>query len=168
MMLNELNSLQTAKLQQELFKCCGSTKWSKELAACFPFDNIEGLMYCSDKIWAKCSETDFLEAFTHHPKIGDIESLKKKFAITAGLASNEQSAATTASKQTFEELSKGNDDYEKKFGYIFIVCATAKTADEMLDVLFARLSNTKEEEIKIAANEQNKITHLKLNKLIKN
>ncbi len=165
-MLNELNGLPTDALQQELFKCCGSAKWSKELAACFPFDSIEGLMYCSDKIWAKCSEQDFHEAFTHHPKIGDIESLKKKFANTAAWAGNEQSGAATASQQTLEALAKGNDDYEKKFGYIFIVCATGKTAEEMLNILLARLSNNKEEEITIAAAEQNKITHLRLRKLL--
>ena len=168
MKLNALNNLAPTTLQETLFKCCGSNNWAKELAACFPFDTVKGLIYCSDKIWSKCKEKDFLEAFTHHPKIGDIESLKKKFAATANWAAGEQSAAATASQQTLEALAKGNDDYEKKFGYIFIVCATGKSAEEMLEILLARLSNNKEEEINIAAAEQNKITHIRLNKLLEN
>jgi 2-oxo-4-hydroxy-4-carboxy-5-ureidoimidazoline decarboxylase len=166
MTLIELNNLPINQLQQELFKCCGSTKWANELATFFPLNNEKEIIKKSDEVWHKCNEQDFLEAFTHHPKIGDIESLKKKFAATANWASNEQSAAATASQQILEALAKGNNAYEKKFGYIFIVCATGKTAEEMLAILLNRLPNRREDEIKIAAAQQNKITHLRLIKLI--
>jgi 2-oxo-4-hydroxy-4-carboxy-5-ureidoimidazoline decarboxylase len=116
--------------------------------------------------WYECSEADWLQAFTHHPKIGDVDSLKKKFASTAKWAGNEQGAVNSASEETLKALAKGNDDYEKKFGFIFIVCATGKSADEMLQLLQERLPNDKAGEIKIAMEEQNKITQLRLQKLL--
>jgi 2-oxo-4-hydroxy-4-carboxy-5-ureidoimidazoline decarboxylase len=120
----------------------------------------------AEEQWYECTEADWLEAFTHHPKIGDIDSLKKKFASTATWAAGEQSGAAAASQKVLEDLAKGNDDYEKKFGFIFIVCATGKTAEEMLQLLQDRLPNKKEDELKIAMDEQNKITKLRLEKLI--
>jgi 2-oxo-4-hydroxy-4-carboxy-5-ureidoimidazoline decarboxylase len=115
--------------------------------------------------WYECKEKDWLQAFEHHPKIGDLNSLKIKFADTTAWASDEQSEVNRAAHKILEDLARGNDDYEKKFGYIFIVCATGKTAKEMLDLLKARLLNDTEDEIKIAAEEQNKITKLRLEKL---
>lgn len=166
MTLHELNILPKQQLKTELFKCCGSTAWVEKMLAFFPADDMVELINDAEDQWYECSETDWLEAFTHHPKIGDVESLKKKFAATAQWASGEQGAVVQASQQTLEALAKGNDDYEKKFGFIFIVCATGKSADEMLALLQARLPNEKEEEIKIAMDEQNKITQIRLQKLL--
>lgn len=166
MTLVQLNNSSIEQLKTELFKCCGSTKWSSALASCFPFSSFEKLIIQSDKIWNTCSEQDFLEAFTHHPKIGDVEGLRKKFATTATWASNEQSGTTQATQQVLEALAKGNEEYEKKFGFIFIVCATGKSASEMLQLLQQRLPNNRSTELHIAAAEQNKITHLRLQKLI--
>ena len=132
----------------------------------FPADDMVELINDAEDQWYECTEADWLEAFTHHPKIGDVESLTKKFASTAWWASGEQSAVSNASQQTIEALAKGNEDYEKKFGFIFIVCATGKSAEEMLQLLQARLPNDKEEEIKIAMDEQNKITQLRVQKLL--
>ncbi len=153
------------QFKNEIFNCCGCTLWAKRLAAQFPFNSLAELKKESDAIWFSLSENDWKEAFTHHPKIGDVESLKKKFASTAAWASNEQSSVQIATEQVLIDLKKGNDAYEKKFGYIFIVCATGKSADEMLAILNSRLPNSPEKEIKIAAAEQNKITHLRLEKL---
>lgn len=116
--------------------------------------------------WWKCNEDDWKEAFAHHPKIGDIESMKKKFASTAEWASGEQSGVQTASDKTLMALAEGNRQYEEKFGYIFIVFATGKSAEEMLQLLQERLKNDPEEEIQIAADEQNKITKLRIEKLL--
>jgi 2-oxo-4-hydroxy-4-carboxy-5-ureidoimidazoline decarboxylase len=107
-----------------------------------------------------------LEAFKIHPRIGDIESLRKKFASTASWASDEQSGASEAAEDVLHELSEGNDHYEKKFGYIFIVCATGKSATEMLTLLKNRLHNNPEAEFAIACEEQKKITNLRLDKLL--
>ncbi|MDB5246630.1 MAG: uraD [Segetibacter sp.] len=130
-----------------------------------PFKDLVDLEETAEEKWRECIELDWLEAFQHHPKIGDINSLKKKFASTAHLASNEQSSVNIASEKILEELAKGNEAYEKKFGYIFIVCATGKSAEEMLNILRSRLPNSAADEIEIAAEEQIKITKLRLEKL---
>jgi 2-oxo-4-hydroxy-4-carboxy-5-ureidoimidazoline decarboxylase len=166
MTLHELNLLPKEQLKEELFKCCGSTAWVNKMLPFFPADDMVEILEDAEEQWWLCSEQDWLEAFTHHPKIGDVESLKQKFASTANWASGEQSGAATASQQTLEALAKGNEDYEQKFGYIFIVCATGKSAEEMLQLLLERLPNTSAEEIKIAADEQNKITKLRIEKLL--
>jgi 2-oxo-4-hydroxy-4-carboxy-5-ureidoimidazoline decarboxylase len=166
MTLHELNTLPVQQLKEELLKCCGSLAWVSKMLAFFPAEDLVELLEDAEEEWSKCSEEDWKEAFAHHPKIGDIESLKKKFASTAGWASGEQSGVDTASRQTLEALAKGNKEYENKFGYIFIVCATGKSADEMLGLLTTRLLNDPKDEIEIASDEQNKITKLRLEKLL--
>lgn len=166
MTLHELNILPKPQLKEELFKCCGSKTWVDKMLPFFPADDMVELLNDAEDQWYECSQADWMEAFTHHPKIGDIESLKKKFASTAQWAGNEQGAVNSASEETLKALAKGNDEYEKKFGFIFIVCATGKSADEMLALLNERLPNTKEEEINNAMEEQNKITLLRLQKLL--
>jgi len=132
----------------------------------FPADDLVELLEDAEEQWFKCSEEDWKRAFAQHPKIGDIDSLKKKFASTAAWASGEQSGVNAASQNTIEALAEANKKYEDKFGYIFIVCATGKSAEEMLEILLSRLPNDPEEEIEIAADEQNKITKLRLEKLL--
>lgn len=166
MTLHELNTLPREQLIEELTKCCGSSAWVNKMLPFFPADDLVELLEDAEEQWYKCSENDWKEAFSHHPKIGDIDSLKKKFASTAQWASGEQSGVNTASEQTIEALAEGNKKYEEKFGYIFIVCATGKTAEEMLGILASRLPNDPKEEIEIAADEQRKITRLRLEKLV--
>ena len=167
MTLHDLNILPKEQLRQELLNCCGSQAWVNKMLPFFPADDMVELLYDAEDQWYECTESDWLEAFSHHPKIGDVESLKEKYATTAHWASGEQIAVNTASQQTIEALAKGNEAYEKKFGFIFIVCATGKSAEEMLELLQQRLTNTKDEEIKIAMDEQNKITQIRLQKLLK-
>jgi 2-oxo-4-hydroxy-4-carboxy-5-ureidoimidazoline decarboxylase len=166
MTLHELNTLSAEQRINELTKCCGSSTWVNNMMHCFPADDLVELLECAEEQWYRCTEADWKEAFTHHPKIGDVASLTKKFASTAEWASGEQSSVSAATKETIEALAKGNDLYEVKFGYIFIVCATGKSAAEMLSMLEARLGNDAGVEIKIAADEQNKITKLRLEKLL--
>lgn len=132
----------------------------------FPADNPEELLEKAEEIWYECSEDDWKEAFAQHPKIGDVESLTGKFASTAQWASGEQSGVKAATAETIAALAEGNRLYEEKFGYIFIVCATGKPAEEMLGLLQQRLNNEPEDEIRIAAAEQNKITKLRIIKLL--
>ena len=166
MTLHELNILPKHQLKSELFKCCGSNTWVDKMLPFFPADDLVELLNDAEEEWYHCTEADWLEAFAQHPKIGDVDSLKKKFASTAHWASSEQMAVDQASQQTLETLAHANDAYEQKFGFIFIVCATGKSADEMLQLLQARLPNNKQEEIEIAMDEQNKITQLRLQKLL--
>lgn len=166
MTLEKLNSLDSELLFSELFKCCGSTTWVNKLIEQRPFLSVFDLYEKSDNIWTESSKKDGLEAFTHHPKIGDISELEKKFASTKEWAGGEQAGVNVANRKVLEDLSKGNSAYEAKFGFIFIVCATGKTAEEMLALLNARIGNDAETEFKIAMGEQNKITKIRLEKLL--
>jgi 2-oxo-4-hydroxy-4-carboxy-5-ureidoimidazoline decarboxylase len=166
MTLHDLNMLPKVQLRQELLKCCGSSAWVEKVMNFFPIEDLVELLDDAEEEWYKCSQEDWKEAFSHHPMIGDIDSLKKKFASTANWAMGEQSGTSSASEETIKALVKGNKEYQYKFGYIFIVCATGKSADEMLTLLESRLLNDPEKEIEIAADEQNKITRLRLQKLL--
>jgi 2-oxo-4-hydroxy-4-carboxy-5-ureidoimidazoline decarboxylase len=112
--------------------------------------------------WFALGREDWLEAFSHHPKIGDVESLRGRFPATHELSTREQAAVLDASDSTLAALADANRAYEEKFGYIFIVCASDRTAEEMLAFLRARLSNDPGTEIRIAAEEQARITALRL------
>lgn len=166
MTLHELNILPDEALKQELFKCCGSTGWVNKMVSFFPMDDLVEMLEDAEEQWYTCTEADWREAFTHHPPIGEVDALVQKWGDTAQWASGEQSEVKSAPQQVIAELAAANAAYEKKFGYIFIVCAPVKTAEEMLSLLNQRLSNTPEEEINIAMDEQNKITLLRLQKLI--
>lgn len=166
MTLSQLNQLPKKDLETELQKCCGSSTWVKNLMALFPISTVEELLEQSDLIWSDCSEADGREAFSHHPKIGDLSSLKEKFATTSNWAAGEQEGVQHANSQVLEAFAESNQAYEDKFGYIFIVCASGKSAEEMLSLLTLRLLNNPEDEIGIAMEEQNKITRLRLKKLL--
>lgn len=165
MNINDFNKLPESQKKELLFTCCGSDVWVKKMLRIFPIRDLADLQHQAKEKWTECSKADHLQAFAHHPKIGDIETLKQRFAATADLASAEQSGVNGASEAVIHALAKGNKEYQAKFGYIFIVFATGKSAIEMLNILQNRLNNTPDEEIKIAAAEQNKITLLRLKKI---
>lgn len=167
MTLSDLNHLPKPALTAALQTCCGATAWVENMLTVFPVTDAETLMDEANTAWNSLREADWREAFTHHPQIGDdVEALRAKFANTSAWAEGEQASVKAAAQETLEALMMGNKDYEHRFGYIFIVCATGKSADEMLALLQARLSNKSEDEILIAAGEQNKITRLRLEKLL--
>ena len=166
MTLPELNQLPPDQLKAALVTCCGSTAWVTGMARVFPVESTESLLEQAGVSWFSLAEHDWREAFSHHPKIGDIDSLRKKFATTRTWAEGEQAGVSTASQRVLEALAEGNAQYEAKFGYIFIVCATGKTADEMLEILNSRLPNPPDVEIRIARQEQQKITVIRLEKLL--
>lgn len=166
MTLDNLNTLNSIQRAEALAKCCGATHWVNKMNEIFPVADEKILLHEAEKLWRQCSESDWLEAFTHHPKIGDVNSLKEKYAATAAWAEGEQSSVKESSLAVLQALSAGNAEYENKFGYIFIVCATGKTASEMLAMLQDRIKNKAADEIQIAAQEQNKITAIRLKKLI--
>jgi len=166
MTLHEFNTLDRPLLIEALRKCCTSTAWINKMLPFIPAEDLVELLEDAEEQWWKCSEEDWKEAFAGHPKIGDANSLAKKFSTTADWAAKEQQGASGASDQVLNELARANKLYEEKFGYIFIVCATGKTAEEMLAILQARMENTPADEIQIAADEQNKITRIRLEKLM--
>jgi 2-oxo-4-hydroxy-4-carboxy-5-ureidoimidazoline decarboxylase len=165
MTLEEFNRLPEAEAREALPRCCGSRRWVEQVVARRPFGSINDLVSAADEAFSNLEPGDWLEAFSHHPKIGDLDALRAKFASTADWASGEQAGVSMARETTLAALAEGNRAYEQKFGYIFIVYATGKSADEMLELLERRLPNDPEEELRVAATEQMKITHLRLHKL---
>jgi len=166
MTLSDLNALAPTARAAALAPCCGTAAWVAGLNEQFPFATPKALYEAAEHTWYRLTEADWREAFTHHPKIGDVNALREKFASTAAWAAGEQGAVRQASQDTLEALAAGNNAYEQKFGYIFIVCATGKSAAEMLALLQARLPNDPSQEITIAMAEQAKITRLRLEKLL--
>ncbi|MBI5245713.1 MAG: 2-oxo-4-hydroxy-4-carboxy-5-ureidoimidazoline decarboxylase [Elusimicrobia bacterium] len=164
--LAELNSWPAEKAREELLRCCGCAKWAENVLAARPYRDRNALFAAADSAWEKASSSERLEAFAHHPRIGGKDALRAKFAATKEWAQGEQSGAAAASEAVLDALAKGNEEYEAKFGHIFIVCATGKSAAEMLDLLKSRLPNDAKTEQGLAAREQGKITKIRLEKLI--
>lgn len=165
--MSNFNTLPEKEAINLLMQCNTSEKWCKKLANQRPYADFEELLQKADAIWSQSGESDLLEAFEGHPEIGDISTLREKYKNTAASAGREQSAVNTASEAVLQALSRDNKAYKDKFGFIFIVCATGKSAEEMLHLLQERLANSRQQELQNAADEQAKITRIRLEKLVK-
>lgn len=142
-----------------LRSCCGSVKWIEAFANARPFSDWDEMTGAAARIWSKLDSEDWLEAFRAHPRIGE--------AVIAGSwTSDEQSGTRAASKETMDALAAANVEYEKKFGHIFLVCATGRSAEDMLANLRERMKNEAATEIRVAAEEQRRITALRMEKLV--
>ena len=164
--LASLNHLPLREAENNLRDCCGSAEWARRMAAARPFAMLDDLYRAAEKIWFSLPTADQLEAFAAHPKIGSKKADAKQPAKSADWSKSEQSGAASATADVRDGLAECNRLYQDKFGFIFIVCATGKTADEMLAICRARLGNSVETELRIAAAEQAKITEIRLNKLL--
>ena len=161
MTLKDFNNLDRDTAAKELFSCCGSRNWVSLLMQEFPFRSQETLIEKAREVWYdECNKNDWRESFSHHPKIGDKKGLTEKFA------GKEQAGVVLATEEIIDALAKANNDYERKFGFIFIVCATGKSPEEMLRLLNDRLKNNIDDELTIAMGEQHKITLIRFKKLI--
>jgi 2-oxo-4-hydroxy-4-carboxy-5-ureidoimidazoline decarboxylase len=163
--LERLHAGSEQETRAAFLRCCGAARWAEQMAARRPFRNEAELMAVAAQVWQGLDRADWLEAFAAHPKIGDLASLRTKFTTTSAWAAGEQAGVAGAAESTLQVLADGNAAYEAKFGYILIIYATGKTAEEMLAVLQQRLGNDPESELQIAAAEQMKITRLRLEKL---
>jgi 2-oxo-4-hydroxy-4-carboxy-5-ureidoimidazoline decarboxylase len=159
MTLDAVNALPTQLAAAEFARCCGSSRWAASMAAARPFDRLETMQKTADTVWASLGREDWLEAFGAHPKIGDARG-------ASAWSAAEQSGMQSADRVTALRLADFNARYERRFGYIFIVCATGKSPADMLEMIETRLSNDPREELAIAAAEQRKITRLRLAKLV--
>ena len=159
MTLAELNTVPRYRAQDELIQVCGSRAWVRGITGRRPFGNLDRLLRAASEVWWSLDETDWREAFDAHPKIGA--------APTSAWSAEEQSGMRRAGAGVTIDLEAANQEYLAKFGYIFIVCASGKSAEEMLAILRSRLANPPESEIRIAAEEQDKIARLRLEKLLK-
>jgi allantoicase len=161
-----LNDLKPAEATEALKRVCGSQHWAEAMAASRPFASARALHAHADRVWWSLGQSDWLEAFTHHPRIGSRDALREKFAATRTWAEGEQARVTSASEETVTALLEANEEHERRYGFIFIVCATGRSADEMLAILRGRLTNDDMRELRESAIEENKITHLRLKKLL--
>jgi 2-oxo-4-hydroxy-4-carboxy-5-ureidoimidazoline decarboxylase len=166
MNIEQLNSFTVEQATHTFMQCCTSSTWVNTMVQARPFTDKRAIVNQADLAWQELTEADYLEAFEGHPKIGDVSSLRAKYANTKELAGTEQSLVKEANDDVLEVLSQGNADYETKFSFIFIVCATGKSAKEMSDLLQARLPNNKAQELANAAEEQRKIFQLRIDKAL--
>lgn len=164
MTIAEFDHLGIEEKKALLYQCCGSSAWVEKMLKMPAVEDLVDLFEDAEEAWYTCNSDDWKEAFSHHPKIGDLDNLRKKYS-TDQFAGNEQSGVKNAPDEVLKKLAEGNAAYEKKFGFIYIVCATGKSADEMLSLLQQRLRNNPDEEILNAMEEQNKITKIRLEKL---
>jgi len=171
--LKWLNLLSSNEATEELLKCCGSRHWAAQMATERPFIGAVELLTKATKIWWSLEPPDWLEAFRSHPKIGENKRrVSKESQTESGVdmshrwSEQERSGVCDARQETINSLDELNHQYETKFGYIFIVCATGKSSEEMLAILEDRLKNDAARELQIAAAEQGKITELRLKKLL--
>lgn len=166
MSLKRLNELPPDEAAQEFRKCCGSKRWAETMTEHRPFTSVEELMRTANDVWWSLKPDDWLEAFRSHPKIGEKKATEPVSTQSQQWSGQEQSGISNADDNTIDSLAQLNHEYDAKFGFIFIVCATGKSAGEMLALLRQRLPNDPDKELPIAAAEQAKITELRLKKLI--
>jgi OHCU decarboxylase len=164
--LKQLNALPSAQAGEEFLKCCGSRTWANALSDARPFIDADALFHKADSVWWSLGEQDWLEAFRAHPKIGEQKAAAEQSEQARNWSEREQSGVQDAATETKAALAAGNQEYEERFGFIFIVCASGKTSEEMQAILNERLQNEPGIELRIAAEEQRKITRLRLEKLI--
>jgi OHCU decarboxylase len=172
MTLEQLNGLDREAAEEVFLRCCGSTRWAREMAARRPFRDAGIMAREAESLSRELEAADWLEAFAAHPRIG--ESQRPGRAGTADGAgelgqdwsAREQAGVDAATDAVRQRLAAANRDYEARFGFLYIVCATGKTASQMLDIAERRLTHSPDEELHIAAEEQRKITRLRLAKLL--
>jgi 2-oxo-4-hydroxy-4-carboxy-5-ureidoimidazoline decarboxylase len=176
--LKRLDALPGPGARAAFLRCCGSRSWADAMLSGRPYRDEPTLLAAAERAFAALSREDWLEAFSHHPRIGDRGSLAQRFPHTpsewpvdprgqaAGWSQSEQGGVAGAGEDVLNTLLHANSQYETRFGYIFIVCATGKSAAEMLALLQGRLPNGPEAELEIAAAEQRKITAIRLMKLL--
>jgi OHCU decarboxylase len=164
--LDQLNSLSPAQAEAEFLKCCGSTRWAQAMTATRPFKSIDDLLAKADSVWWSLDKEDWLEAFRAHPKIGEKKAAVAQSEQAQSWSAQEQSGTAGAAAEIVAALAEGNREYEQRFGFIYIVCAAGKSSEEMLTILKRRLQNDGETELPSAAEEQRKITRLRLEKLL--
>lgn len=160
------NQLPPEEAAREILACCGSNAWASAMASKRPFLDDAALLAASNEVWRSLSEAGWLEAFRSHPRIGESRSETTVAVQSSAWSAQEQQKAATAEEAVKTALKWGNREYEQKFGRIFIVCATGKSASEILEILRRRLHNDDATELQQAAEEQRQIMHIRLKKWI--
>ena len=164
--IKRLNDLNAAEATAEFLKCCGSTKWARAMTAARPFASEQELFAKADDISSSLEDKDWRQAFRAHPEIGEKKAATAQSQQEQKWSAQEQSGVAAASAEAISQLAERNREYEDRFGFIFVICASGKSSDEMLAILNSRIDNDPQTELRIAAEEQSKITRLRLEKLL--
>lgn len=164
--LKRLNALPAEQAVAELLTCCGSREWARQMADRRPFSDTAELLNTADGVWWSLNRADWLEAFRSHPRIGERKAEAGQTHREKQWSEREQAGLGTAADGTRKALAEGNRAYEARFGHIYLVCASGKSGEELLAILTQRLGNEPETELRVAAEEQRKITRLRLEKLL--
>jgi OHCU decarboxylase len=157
------NEADKANAQSEMIACCGAPRWAAEMVARRPFTSIGDLKATADHVWSTMEEADWLVAFACHPRIGERKNTRAA-SQSAAWSQQEQSSAASATASAVRELAELNARYEQRFGFTYIVCATGKSADEMLAILKRRLANDRATELREGAEQQRQILQIRLGK----
>ena len=145
--------------------CCGAERWVAGMLGRRPLGTIGGALRAADDVWRSLGEADWREAFAHHPRIGESRAAVAQDARAAAWSAGEQTGASTSTVTVQEQMARVNRDYERRFGHIYIVCASGRSAEELLSIARVRLTNDPVAELRVAAAEQHRITRLRLEKL---
>jgi OHCU decarboxylase len=164
LVLARWNALPEMEAEEEILPCCGSQHWAQELTRLRPFATSQELFDASDRVWLGLAPEDWDEAFRSHPRIGQRKAPTGATKQSAAWSREEQNGIDEESAATLAELVRGNEEYEARFGRVFLVCATGKSAAEMLEMLKIRLQNDPPTELHEAAEQQRQITQLRLRK----
>lgn len=154
------------ELRSALTACCGAPRWVERMVDARPFGDVDTLLRQADEIWWSLGPDDWREAFAHHPRIGERAATVAQAARAQSWSAGEQRAVADAAFDVRSALAEGNREYERRFGHIYLVSAAGKRAEELLELLRARLLNDPTTELEVAAAEQAKITRLRLEKLV--
>ena len=158
------NAAGTTEARNAMLACCGSKRWADAMVALRPIAGVVALSEAADRMWGTMREADWLEAFACHPRIGERKATAHAGLQSATWSQAEQSQTSAASENMLAEIAKGNQRYEELFGFTYIVCATGKSAEEMLAILKRRLGSTREAELREAAEQQRQILQIRLGK----
>jgi 2-oxo-4-hydroxy-4-carboxy-5-ureidoimidazoline decarboxylase len=162
--LEHWNRLPVEEAASAILPCCGSKAWSCGMAARRPLLDEAALLAASDETWHNLAQSDWLEAFQSHPRIGESRPRQGVPLQSAAWSEQEQKKIQDIDDTFRIALEEGNREYERRFGRIFIVCATGKSAAEILEILRRRLQNDAETELREAAEQQRQIAQIRLRK----
>ena len=161
--LEEWNKTDENTAVEAMLACCGARRWAEEMVALRPIANVTAVSEAADRVWASMVEPDWMEAFACHPQIGERKAVPATLQ-SAAWSEHEQSGTGAAASSVLHELAEGNALYEQRFGFTYIVCATGKSAVEMLAILSRRLARDRMAELKEAAEQQRQIMQIRLGK----
>ena len=164
--VERLDAMPREEARELLIACCGAAAWVAAVLAARPFGSRDRLMAAADRAWTALTAEQLAEAIARHPRLGESRAPAALGARERAWSAGEQSGAQAAEGSTRAELARGNEEYERRFGHAFILCATGLSGAEMLRALRERLGNDPERERAVTSRELHRITRLRLEKLL--